>query len=116
MLGIKWLNDSYPWLRPLMFRIRYDRLADTLALLVETCIYLNNNATETWERSFGGDFATSTRCTALLVTDHGCLQPSPDSANQQKDINKTVRDAGGDNGLVLETLHRIIEHYLGIVV
>lgn len=99
-----------------MFRIRYDRLADTLALLTETCIYLNNHATETWERSFGGDPATTTRCTALLVTDHGCLQPLPDLANQQEGANGTIRNADGDNGLVLETLHRIIEHYLGIVV
>ncbi|KAI8097552.1 uncharacterized protein BX664DRAFT_312384 [Halteromyces radiatus] len=85
--------------------IRFDQLANILALLTETCSYLDNQA-KIWEQPFGH----STRLTTLLVTDNGCLLSLPEGQQKGK------LSQPNNNGKVLETLYQIIVYYLGNIV
>ncbi|CAO3597334.1 unnamed protein product [Absidia cylindrospora] len=88
--------------------VRYDQLADTLSILVETCAYFSNHGRKTWELGFGVDIPLDP--TALLVTDNGYLDARPDVDNQEELDKLDVKTK------VLESLYRIIIHYLGVVV
>ncbi|ORZ23016.1 hypothetical protein BCR42DRAFT_127551 [Absidia repens] len=88
--------------------VRYAQLADTLSLLVETCAYFNNYGRKTWENAFGVDIPLTP--TALLVTDNGYLATRPEIDNQQELEQLGVKTR------VLESLYRIIVHYLGVVI